>query len=164
MTFRLRAPQLRDAREIAELHVATWRETYTHLLPEGFIDDEHARARLQMWTSMLESPRDDWCLRIAEEDGRIIGLASAGPSSASAGQEPSRPRQLYMLYVIVAEHGRGAGQALLDAVIGDEPAMLWVAKANPRAIAFYRRNGFVFDGVEQQDPLAPKIVDARMVR
>ncbi|MCB5275771.1 hypothetical protein BJG92_03324 [Arthrobacter sp. SO5] len=41
--------------------------------------------------------------------------------------------------------------------------MLWVAKDNPRAVAFYRRNGFEFDGAEQTDP-APKIVDARMVR
>lgn len=42
--------------------------------------------------------------------------------------------------------------------------MLWVAKDNPRAVAFYRRNGFDFDGVEQRDPGAPKITDARMVR
>lgn len=42
--------------------------------------------------------------------------------------------------------------------------MLWVAKDNPRAVAFYLRNGFNFDGTEQTDPGAPKIVDARMVR
>jgi len=31
-------------------------------------------------------------------------------------------------------------------------------------VAFYRRNGFAFDGTEQKDPGAPGIVDARMVR
>jgi ribosomal protein S18 acetylase RimI-like enzyme len=56
------------------------------------------------------------------------------------------------------------GQALLDATLGTDPAMLWVAKENPRAIAFYRRNGFRFDGAEQIDPHAPRITDARMVR
>lgn len=40
----------------------------------------------------------------------------------------------------------------------------WVAKENPRAIAFYRRNGFELDGAEQTDPGAPSITDARMVR
>ena len=42
--------------------------------------------------------------------------------------------------------------------------MLWVAKENPRAVAFYLRNGFRFDGVEQTDPHAPLITDARLVR
>lgn len=42
--------------------------------------------------------------------------------------------------------------------------MLWVALENPRAIAFYRRNGFEFDGAEETDPAAPAIIDARMVR
>ncbi|MEP7765155.1 hypothetical protein [Sanguibacter sp. 25GB23B1] len=43
-------------------------------------------------------------------------------------------------------------------------AMLWVAKQNPRAVAFYRRNRFELDGAEQIDPGAPMITDARMVR
>lgn len=42
--------------------------------------------------------------------------------------------------------------------------MLWVAKENPRAAAFYLRNGFRFDGVEHVDPHAPSITDARMLR
>ena len=31
-------------------------------------------------------------------------------------------------------------------------------------IAFYRRNGFAFDGAEQTDPGTPGVVEARMVR
>jgi len=42
--------------------------------------------------------------------------------------------------------------------------MLWVARQNPRATAFYARNGFALDGAEQVDPHAPSITDARMVR
>jgi ribosomal protein S18 acetylase RimI-like enzyme len=63
-----------------------------------------------------------------------------------------------------AAHGTGIGQALLDEVLGEEPAMLWVAKENPRAIAFYRRNGFELDGAEEVDPSMPSITHARMVR
>jgi ribosomal protein S18 acetylase RimI-like enzyme len=69
-----------------------------------------------------------------------------------------------MLYVAAADHGGGAGQALLDAVLEEGPAVLWVAKENPRAIAFYRRNGFEFDGAEQTDPMVPTIIDVRMLR
>jgi len=53
---------------------------------------------------------------------------------------------------------------LLDAALGDQPALLWVAEQNPRAIAFYQRNGFSFDGQVLDDPTAPLITDLRMVR
>jgi ribosomal protein S18 acetylase RimI-like enzyme len=65
--------------------------------------------------------------------------------------------------VLAAHHGTGIGQTLLDEVLGSGPAQLWVAKQNPRAIAFYRRNGFAFDGAEQTDE-STDITEARMLR
>jgi ribosomal protein S18 acetylase RimI-like enzyme len=162
--FTLREPEPRDARELAELHVATWRETYSHLLPADFFDDAHLEGRRRMWDRLLGEPREGWRTRIAERDGRIVGFAMAGPSTGAEGVELPRGRQLYMLYLSASDHGRGAGQALFDAVLGDEPAQLWVARDNPRAIAFYRRNGFEFDGVTETYPDVPQLVDARMVR
>jgi GNAT superfamily N-acetyltransferase len=47
--------------------------------------------------------------------------------------------------------GTGVGQDLLDQAIGDRGCFLWVARDNPRAIAFYARNRFVPDGAERQD-------------
>ncbi|MCH8564241.1 hypothetical protein LTH96_00615 [Nesterenkonia sp. LB17] len=44
------------------------------------------------------------------------------------------------------------------------PVSLWVAKQNPRAMAFYRRNGFRCDGTEKRDPGASAITDIPMVR
>lgn len=47
-------------------------------------------------------------------------------------------QQLYVLYVLAAEHGTGVGAALLDAVVHPgESVVLWVADPNPRAQAFY---------------------------
>ena len=55
-----------------------------------------------------------------------------------------------MLYVYAADHGTGAGRALLEAVLDPaESAALWVADPNPRAQAFYRKHGFVADGTAQ---------------
>lgn len=164
MTFTLRVPEPRDAAEIAALHVATWRETYTHLLPAGFFDDDFVHGRQSMWARILGNPRDEWRVCVAESEGRIIGFATSGPGQEFDGAPPPCERQLYMLYVAAADHGGGAGQALLDAVLDEGPAVLWVAKENPRAIAFYRRNGFDFDGAEQTDPMVPSIIDVRMLR
>ncbi|MEQ4520534.1 GNAT family N-acetyltransferase [Pseudarthrobacter sp. B907] len=164
MAFTLREPTLPDAPLIAELHVATWREAYSHLLPEGFFTAEYVQGRHLMWNQILENPRPDWTIRIAEHNAQIIGFGVAGPSYGAEGQDLPRDRQLFSLYVSAEHYGTGVGQGLLDASVGDAAAMLWVAKDNPRAIAFYRRNGFAFDGTEQIDPGAPRIVDARMVR
>ncbi len=144
--------------------MATWREAYNHLLPEDFFTDGHLQGRHEMWNHILGNCRDEWCVRVAESDGRIIGFAFAGPAFDPEARGMPRELQVYNLYLTAAHHGMGAGQALLDAVIGARPAMLWVAKANPRAVAFYRRNGFEFDGTEQRDAAAPTIIDARMVR
>ena len=56
---------------------------------------------------------------------------------------------MHGLYVLDAYHGMGVGQALLDAAIGDRPALVWALGGSPtRALAFYRRNGFEPDGTE----------------
>jgi ribosomal protein S18 acetylase RimI-like enzyme len=164
MTLTTREPKHMDAARIADLHVATWREAYSHLLPHDFFTDEYIRGRREMWDHLLAAKRDGWIIRIAETDDDLAGFAFAGPSVGPKGIDLPRRRQLYMIYISAAHYGTGVGQRLLDETLGDEEAMLWVAKANPRAVAFYRRNGFQFDGTEQIDPGAPAIVDARMVR
>jgi GNAT superfamily N-acetyltransferase len=66
------------------------------------------------------------------------------------------------LYVQAADHGTGAGRALLEAVIDSaQPAALWVADPNPRAQAFYRKHGFAADGTAQVEGGVREI---RMVR
>jgi len=67
-------------------------------------------------------------------------------------------------YLMAVEHGTGVGQMLLDTTIGQKPAQLWVLAANHRAIAFYERNGFEFDGAESIDTANQAFVERRMVR
>jgi GNAT superfamily N-acetyltransferase len=67
-----------------------------------------------------------------------------------------------VLYVHAADHGTGAGQALLEAVVDRvEPTGLWVADPNPRAQAFYRKHGFAADGTAKVEDGVREI---RMVR
>jgi GNAT superfamily N-acetyltransferase len=73
--------------------------------------------------------------------------------------QPTWARQLYVLTI---EHGGGIGPALLQAVLDPEEAVaLWVADANPRVQAFYRKHGFPADGASQVEHGLREI---RMVR
>lgn len=67
--------------------------------------------------------------------------------------------------LIVAElDGEVVGFACASTPFGDRPAFLWVAEGNPRAIAFYRRNGFIADGTRKIAPDWENLAEIRMVR
>ncbi len=156
-----------DGLAVATVRVASWRATYTHLLSPEYLAALDPAAGAAGWARTAEAMAADparGTFVVAEVDAAVRGFAIAGPPRPLPGEEPPREWQLFLLYVDAALHGSGAGQGLLAASIGDRPAHLWTAEDNPRAIAFYRRNGFAFDGAEQVDPGAPLITDARMVR
>ena len=98
-------------------------------------------------------------MAVAERDDELAGIAMSGPPGDAAA---AWMRQLCVLYVYAADHGTGAGRALLEAVVDSaEPAALWVADPNPRAQAFYRKHGFAADGTARSEDGVREI---RMVR
>ena len=146
---------------MARTHVRCWRETYSGLMTDAVLDDpDLPAARERFWTAALTDERyRDNRAAVAERDGELIGLAMSGPP---LDDDAAWARQLYVLYVLAADHGTGAGPALLEAVVdpGDSAA-LWVADPNPRAQAFYRKHGFVPDGRAQ---IGFGVREIRMVR
>ncbi len=145
--FALRLARPEDAEPGADMHLASWAESYQGLIPPGPLERVLAdRDRwVAAWREQLAlAPR--W---LAESpDGELVGFASAGPDIVEPG---SFGLQLYAIYVRSAWHGAGVGQALLDAAIGDAPCSVWVLEHNPRAHAFYARNGFTADGTRMYD-------------
>lgn len=90
------------------------------------------------------------------ERGGIVGVGSAGEGVeaweaghvGAAWFPPASTFALSHLYTVPGVHGSGLGQRLLDALLpGGRPAYLWVFLENPRAVRFYERNGFGFDGL-----------------
>jgi GNAT superfamily N-acetyltransferase len=157
----VRPARVDDAARMARVHVRCWQETYRGLMPDAVLDDPEFPARRErFWTAALTDERDRANrAAVAERDREVIGLAMSGPPP-DAGAPWAR--QLYVLYVVAAEHGTGAGQALLAAVLAPaEAAALWVADPNPRAQAFYRKHGFAADRTVQVDKGVREI---RMVR
>jgi ribosomal protein S18 acetylase RimI-like enzyme len=135
-----------DVARMAHVVVRSWQETYRGLMADAILDDpEFLASRERFWTAALTDDRyRDNRAAVAERDGVIIGVAMSGPP-LDAGA--TWTRHLYVLYVYAAAHGSGAGRALLDAVLDPgDAAALWVSDPNPRAQAFYRRQGFVADG------------------
>jgi GNAT superfamily N-acetyltransferase len=157
----VRPAQVQDIEQMARVHVKCWQETYRGLMSDAVLDDPgFPAARERMWARALTDDRYRQSrVAVAERDDGLVGIAMSGPPEAAA---PAWTKQLYVLYVYATDQGTGAGQALLEAVIDPaESAALWVADPNPRAQAFYRKNGFVADGTAQVEDGVREI---RMVR
>ena len=137
MEFEIRAATVDDAMALGAMHVAAWREAYfPHILSEASFQVATPEARGARYAELLAANTGTTWLAVSGDE--IIG------HSAAVTGEPDAPGELELtsIYVLAKAYGSGAGQALLEAAIGDRSACLWVAAENPRAIAFYLRNGF----------------------
>jgi len=160
MTLDVRLAVESDAHGIAIVHVEAWRETYAHLLPAEVLAGLSIAQRAARWVEHIVALSP--IVWVATGDDEIVGWATS-----SVAHAPDEPRDLELegIYIRASHYGAGVGQRLLDAAIGASPAFLWVAVDNPRAQAFYRRNGFSPDGVTATHPLGgtPVAVE-RLVR
>ncbi|MDQ3620511.1 MAG: GNAT family N-acetyltransferase [Actinomycetota bacterium] len=157
----VRHARVEDVAQMARLNVRSWQETYRGLISDAVLDDPgFPAARERFWTAAVTDERyRENRVAVAERDGELVGIAMSGPPLDSGA---AWARQLYVLYVHAADHGTGAGAALLEAVVDPEESVtLWVADPNPRAQAFYRKQGFVADGTAQVEGGVREI---RMVR
>jgi ribosomal protein S18 acetylase RimI-like enzyme len=157
----VRPARVEDVVQMARVNVRCWQETYRGLMPDAVLDDPGLpAARERFWTAALTDERyRENRVAVAERDGELVGIAMSGPPLETGA---AWSRQLFVLYVHAADHGTGAGPALLEAVVDPEESVaLWVADPNPRAQAFYRKHGFVPDGSAQVESGVREI---RMIR
>ena len=94
------------------------------------------------------------------DSGHVVGFSVAGIAT-----EPDIDIdfQLYAINVRQAYWGTGVAQRLHDRSVGNRAAFLWVLRDNPRARAFYARNGYRLDGAEKlEEDFGATII--RMVR
>ena len=139
-----------DARAIAEVHVASWRDAYRGLLPDDYLEklsvDEREAQRLEAF----DRPSAGSGVLVAEEDGQVVGFATFSPSRDD--DAPGGTGEVPAIYVDPAAVGTGVGRELFAAVTealrraGFTRATLWVLDANAGARRFYEKAGWAWDG------------------
>lgn len=145
-TFRHATP--RDARALAHLGERTFREAFGPMNSAENMD-RHVRERYgeAIQASEIIDPRLTTLL--AEDAGTLIGFTQLRWEAAPPCVAATAPGEILRLYVAAEWHGRGVAQQLMEAALGVmqarrcDAAWLGVWEHNPRAIAFYRKFGFV---------------------
>lgn len=134
---------------IETIRVQGWRTAYRHVYPAEELDALPVDP--ERWRSRLHVPPPGWTTVVCEDEGRVVGFASAGPS-----RDEDEIGELYAIYVDPGAWSAGAGRALLaeaeQQLAADyDAALLWVLEDNPRARGFYERAGWAPDGVRKAE-------------
>lgn len=149
-----------DCDELGRVHVQVWQQAYAAHMPADYLAGLSAADRAARWREIARDPGGSTCLVARDPAGTLVGFASAGP--CRDGEAPT-PLELYAIYLLSEVHGTGLADLLVQRLIGDEPAHLWVIEGNARARAFYERHGFRVDGAAKVHG-ASGALEVRMTR
>lgn len=151
--------RMETAEEIEEkafVHWQTWREAYDSILPADFQEKMTLDKCRYYAQKYLENTL------IAKDGTKVIGFVSYGDFRDSVSQAG----EIFVLYVLRSYYGKDVGkhlmQAALNALASVQDIFLWVLEDNKRAISFYHKMGFAFDGVEKVIELGESVKELRM--
>ena len=139
------------------VHWQTWREAYDDLLPADF------QETMTLEKCRFFSQKYPENTLIAMDGKKVVGFISYGNFRDVAIQAG----EIIALYVLKDYYGKGVSKQLMHAafVALDQfsEIYLWVLKDNKRAIAFYQKMGFTFDGQEKILKLGKPVKELRMM-
>ena len=139
------------------VHWQTWREAYDDLLPEEF------QETMTLEKCRFFSQKYPENTLIAMDGKKVVGFISYG----NYRDETIKAGEIIALYVLKDYYGKGVSKQLMHAafVALDQfsEIYLWGLKDNKRAIAFYQKMGFTFDGQEQILELGKPVKELRMM-
>ena len=139
------------------VHWQTWREAYDDLLPANY------QETMTLEKCRFFSQKYPENTLIAMDGKKVVGFISYG----NFRDEAIQAGEIIALYVLKDYYGKGVSKQLMHAafVALDQfsEIYLWVLKDNKRAIAFYQKMGFTFDGQEQILKLGKPVKELRMM-
>lgn len=168
----LRNARLQDSRELARVHVETWRHTYAGMVPDQYLTSLTIDGKAQAWRQWIgRQGRQESVLLVEtqpEKDspadrgraGRLVGFGHAGPTR---DKDLPFKGEVYTLYVDIDWQGQGIGRHLLGCLFRDlltkglDSALIWVLADNPSRFFYEAMGGQRI--AERQDPFAGVLLD-----
>jgi GNAT superfamily N-acetyltransferase len=132
-----RKAELQDAGSLAYVHVHSWRTTYQGIVSEEYLQSLSVEEREKRWVRILSEFHHTY---VAEtEDGEIIGFVSFGKERSGEYEG-----ELYAIYLLEVQQGKGIGKKLFDIAtselknMGFHTMWIWVLKENPSKLFYYK--------------------------
>jgi GNAT superfamily N-acetyltransferase len=160
--LRIAAASYDDLPDVAQIHVASWKQAYIGQVPQAHLDNLNPASRLRAWQEQF-SNRDISGLLLAKVNNTPAGFVCFGHAR---DQDRRGWGEIYAIYVLKEHWGRGIGYALYrnaSAALREEAvktAYLWVLDTNHHAIAAYQRWG----GLVERDRLKDHMIGGQPVK
>ena len=126
----------------------TFKETFSESNSEenmkNYLEEGFSKEKL---TAELNDKNSEFYFAKLEEE--VIGYLKVNFGDSQTELKDSKALEIERIYVAKEFHGKSVGQLLYDKAIevakqkGSEYVWLGVWEENPRAISFYKKNGFV---------------------
>lgn len=138
-----------DAEAIARVRMLSWQGAYRGIIDDSVLDAMSVESDRERWLRRLSGGgvEPGFTRVVADERGRVIGFASAGPARVRAGPSPVRVGEVYLLYLVPAAQRRGLGTRLMRSMArgldarGQHAMVVWVLERNQAARRFYEAQG-----------------------
>jgi ribosomal protein S18 acetylase RimI-like enzyme len=138
-----------DAQALGAMHVASWLETFTGLLPDKMLSSLSIQSRAAAWAKIMQEPATgrSTAIYLAEHQGTIIGFGSCCAQRTESLKTKGYDGEISAIYVLREFQKRKIGTRLCRAMSSDllhrgfKAAALWVLRDNTRARRFYERYG-----------------------
>lgn len=143
-SIQVRPATLRDAKAIAEIHVAAWQDAYKDLLPAATLDGISVQKRQAFWREAIDYAEPQ--VLVAHLDNQIMGFAGFDRSRDKG--TPATTGEIWAIYASPIHWDKGVGLALWDAARdglqeeGCTKVTLWTYLRNERALRFFELAGF----------------------
>ena len=140
------------------VHYKSWQETYPGLVDPAYLE----RHTLEKCINTAHKWSDN--ILVAKDGEKVVGFAGYGSYRDETLPEHG---EVYAIYVLAEYQGKKIGYELMNAALDRlsnyKRVALWVLKGNDKAIRFYERYGFRFDGTEAEIMLGTPNTELRMI-
>ncbi len=158
MASMIRRARPEEAREIAQVHLASQRLGYAGIMSDAYLASLTVTDRLPVWEERLASDSQGatWVL---VDDAGIGGFIHVAPANGVDVADVADAWELVSIHVAPDRRHQGAGSRLLaEAIAALPPArlILWVLEANAPARAFYERSDFAADGARRMSTVGDR--------
>lgn len=165
MEYSVRTAIIEDASSLAHIIVESWRAAYMEIIPKDeiskYLDIQKRKSQFERYISHGEIV--------------LIGLHNNIPCGLAFGNKENdegleKCGSIYSLYIMPEYWGSGIASKLMDNILeilknqGCKKASLWVFEDNQRAINFYEKSGFYFDGSKKYSHFSNSPVERRYIK
>ena len=146
--IRIAKAGLKDIEKLQDIGRQTFYETFaegnTEENMQKYLEEGFSNQKLH---NELSDPHSEFYLALL--DTRVVGYLKVNSGQAQTELKDSKSLEIERIYVLKEFHGRQVGQLLYDKAIEiaklGNVSYVWLGvwEKNPRAIQFYKKNGFV---------------------